>query len=83
MGMSSPQLATSFKRDTGKSLKEFINAKLVERAKNEIAYTDARVKEVASRLRFRDEFYFSRYFKSKTGYSPQKYRERLQADGLL
>ena len=78
MSMSPQHLSLSFKRDTGKNLKEFINAKLIERAKREIAFTDMRVKEVASRLRFRDEFYFSRYFKSKTGYSPLKYRDFLR-----
>ncbi|KKX52224.1 helix-turn-helix domain-containing protein [Sphingobacterium sp. IITKGP-BTPF85] len=35
------------------------------------------VKEIAAKLQFEDEFYFSRYFKKNVGISPSGFRERV------
>lgn len=36
--------------------------------------TDKNIKEIALEMNFKDEFYFSRIFKSKTGKTPTEYR---------
>ena len=46
----------------------------IKMAKNLLTMTDLSVKEVADKLCFENQYYFSYMFKSKTGMSPLKYR---------
>ena len=50
----------------------FIGIKM-HKAKELLEGGDQAVKEVAFRLGFKDEYYFSRLFKSKTGVSPSQW----------
>lgn len=74
MNMSASNLAKCFKQDTGTTLKEYINAQLVQTSKEKLLLGDSSIKEIAFGLGFTDEFYFSRFFKKQTGYSPTDYR---------
>jgi AraC-like DNA-binding protein len=49
----------------------FIHIK-IQKAKSLLTQKDASVKEVAYKLGFDDQFYFSRLFKNKTGFSPSE-----------
>ena len=52
----------------------FLNEK-IKLAKDMLLFTNLSVKQIANRLSFADEYYFSNVFKQKTGVSPTKYRK--------
>jgi len=73
LGVRASYLTDVFKPYTSMTLHQyFISIKIV-RAK-ELLGRGLPVKEVASRLGFRDEYYFSRLFKKKTGLSPSRWK---------
>ena len=59
-----------------KSPSELIHDRIILEAKKGLHLTRASVKEIAYRLKFNDEFYFSRFFKKYTQLSPQSFREK-------
>lgn len=67
-----------------RTLTEIIAERIVMEAKRELNFTSKTVKEIAFYLGFDDKYHFSRYFKNKTGVSPQSYRNSLKnADNRL
>lgn len=62
------------KKETGKSAQEYIQFKLIERAKDRIAATDLTISEIAYELGFTYPQHFSRLFKRHTGMTPNEYR---------
>jgi len=61
-----------------KTATEIISERIVLEAKRELNFTSRTVKEIAFYLGFEDIYHFSRYFKNKTGLSPQFYRNSLR-----
>lgn len=76
MNMSSSTLSKNFKQDTGGTIKNYIQKKLIQKAKDYLLLSDLSVKEISYKLRFSDPFYFSRFFKKHTGMSPIQYRNQ-------
>ncbi|MEE9361847.1 MAG: helix-turn-helix domain-containing protein [Cellulophaga sp.] len=74
LNMSGHYLSDLLKNETGKSAKERIHFKLVEKAKNILLTTDSSISEVAYDLGFEYPNHFSKLFKAKTGMSPSEYR---------
>jgi AraC-like DNA-binding protein len=68
----------AFVRSTGMSPKDYLTRRLNQEALQLVINSDLTMKEIAGRLRFRDEFYFSRYFKKLNGHPPSAYRRRLR-----
>ena len=62
------------KKETGRSPKDYINDFVVEKAKNLILGTEQSISEIAYDLGFNYPHYFTRLFKSKTGFTPVEYR---------
>ncbi len=75
VNLSSNYLSDLLKKETGRSAKDHINDFLVDKAKTQLLSTEDSVSEIAYELGFNYPHYFSRMFKSKTGVTPQKYRE--------
>lgn len=75
VNLSHNYLSDLLKKETGRSAKDHVNDFLVEKAKNLLLGTEDSVAEIAYSLGFNYPHYFSRMFKSKTGLTPQKYRE--------
>lgn len=73
--LSPAYLSDLLKKETGRSAKDHINDFLVDKAKNLLLGTEDSVSEIAYALGFNYPHYFSRLFKTKTGLTPQKYRE--------
>lgn len=61
----------------GKSPSKLIRERLTLEAKKLLHLTYKSIKEIASDLGFKDEFYFSRYFKKEAGVSPKTFREKV------
>jgi len=68
-------LSRTFRKDTGHSLKEYINKMLYQKACNLLLHTDTPIYEIAEALGFSDPYYFSRFFKNKSGISPRSFRK--------
>ena len=71
-------LARIFKRDTGKTVVEYILQCRIRQAKHLLQTTALQVQTVAQHCGMIDVQYFSKLFKSQTGMSPRQYREQKQ-----
>jgi AraC-like DNA-binding protein len=78
VGVTQGHLRSRFKRETGASLKEKMDAVCMERARLLLSYSDRSVSELAEELGFPDLFAFSRFFKQRQGCSPRAYRDGLE-----
>lgn len=63
-----------FKKYMGLPPIQYINKMRIERAKYLLRTTDLQINEIAAGTGFLDVYYFSRSFKSLTGYSPSDFR---------
>lgn len=68
----------AFSRATGMSPKDYVTRRLNQEALQLVINTDLKMKEIAERLRFTDEFYFSRFFKKLNGCPPSTYRLKMR-----
>ncbi len=74
LNMSSSYLSDMLRSVTGKSTKDHIQFKVIEKAKGLLLGTDMNVSEIAYQLGFEYPQYFNRLFKEKTGFTPKEYR---------
>lgn len=77
LGVSPRTFNRLLKDRFGKPPGAIIRERVVLEAKRLLHLTHKSIKEVATLLRFEDEFYFSRYFKKETGISPQHFRNEV------
>lgn len=61
----------------GKTPSKLIQEKIILEAKKQLHLTNKSIKEIAFDMNFRDEFYFSRFFKKYVGQSPKYFRETV------
>lgn len=73
---SPSQAIRIFKKQFGTTPYDYLLGKRIETAKLLLRNTNLPVKEVAYRLNFADEHYFSNYFKKRAGTSPAAFRGR-------
>ena len=76
MNMSANYLSDLLKKETGLSAKGHINSKIIERAKSALLNSSISVSEIAYNLGFEHPQSLTRLFKSKTGVSPNEYRNQ-------
>ena len=67
----------AFSRSVGLSPKAHLSRRLNQEAIRLLIQSDTPVKEVAFKLKFADEFYFSRFFKKLNGVPPAAYRQQF------
>ncbi len=72
MGYQIDYLNRIFKQATGQTLREYRDARLLEKAKR-LLREDRRVVEVCETLGFLDQNYFARWFKKYTGVQPRAF----------
>ena len=70
-------LSLAFKRKTETNFTEHLNRIRIEKACELLTHMDLKTYEVAQRVGYRDEKYFSRVFKKLKGVSPSQYRRKL------
>lgn len=75
--ISTKALAKLTKSHFNKTLTELISERIIIEAKRELYLTSKSVKEIAFDLGYKDEYYFSRFFKTNASISPQMYRDTV------
>ncbi|MDI4646424.1 AraC family transcriptional regulator [Cohnella hashimotonis] len=76
-GLSRWQFGARFKALTGRSPSAYLTDLRISHAKRLMLETRLRVRDIAQRCGYRDEYYFSRAFKRATGIAPSDYRLRM------
>lgn len=67
-------LSRLFKKETGKTVNEYIRMTKIETAKNMLIYSDYSPSSIATILAFPDQSYFTEVFHKYTGLTPSKYK---------
>lgn len=80
LNISSKALAKIAKNHLNKTLTALISERIVIEAKRELYLTNKPIKQIAYELGYEDEYYFSRFFKTNAGVSPQIYRVTVGFD---
>ncbi len=75
MHLSSSYFSDLLKKETGLNAKERINTFTIEKAKTRLLSSTDTISEIAYELGFNYPHYFSRLFKSKTGKTPNQFRQ--------
>ena len=75
---SQEYLLRTFKKKEGITILQYINDLKLDRARQLLSETDMTVKVIAEELGFTSVGYFGRFFRSKTGLSPNVYREKFK-----
>jgi YesN/AraC family two-component response regulator len=75
-GLSLGYFSTLFKKETGKSVSDFIREKRMKRASHLLRTTDLQIQTVAEKCGILDLRYFSKLFKREYGVPPKQYREQ-------
>ncbi len=76
--ISSGYLATVFKRETGKTVSEYIRDRRIDRAVNLLSATNLQIQTVAMHCGIMDVQYFSKTFKRQIGMTPKEYRATVR-----
>ncbi len=64
----------TFKKETGKTFREYLTETRLEHARRLLRYSGLQVSEIAFSVGFNDANYFSNIFRKKYGISPREYR---------
>lgn len=67
-------IGKSFKKHTGKTIKEYLNAKRLKKTEELLKSTNLTITEISARTGFNNITYFNRLFKKQFGMSPTEYR---------
>jgi AraC-like DNA-binding protein/ligand-binding sensor protein len=80
-GLSAPYFSTIFKDEMGENFSTYINRLRVGKAASMMMETGRALNEIAAACGFEDQSWFSKIFKSYTGLSPGKYRDKGSGGG--
>lgn len=73
LGFSRGHLNLKFRKETGLSVKKFIDKERFIKARKHLLYSDMNLSEIAEELEFSDLFVFSKFFKRMSGKSPREF----------
>lgn len=76
--ISEGYLSSLFKKETGKTVTEYIRERRIKHAKHLLKTTQLQIQTVALHCGIMDVQYFSKLFKREVGKSPKEYRESLK-----
>ncbi|HEV7333227.1 MAG TPA: helix-turn-helix transcriptional regulator [Flavisolibacter sp.] len=74
LNLSASYFGDLIKKETGKTAQEYIQAKVIDVAKEKVFERSKSVSEIAYELGFKYPQHFTRLFKQKVGQSPNEYR---------
>ncbi|MFC4303810.1 helix-turn-helix transcriptional regulator [Cohnella boryungensis] len=75
--LSQSYMCALFKKETGKTVNEYMTEVRLEKAKELLKERHVKLYEIASAIGITDPNYFSSMFKKATGLTPSQYRERM------
>ena len=64
------------RKESGQSTTEILSEHIISEVKRLLLYTDFTVSEIASKLDFKDNSHFSKYFKRHVGHTPVGFRKK-------
>ncbi len=76
-GFNDHYVAAVFKRETGQTIKDYIQSAKIDEAKTLLKYSPLSLVEISEQLAFSSQSHFSVRFKQATGKTPKQYREEL------
>jgi AraC family transcriptional activator of pobA len=76
LGISVTHLNRITRAQTGRTMNELLNEKIMSEAKRDLVFTFMTAQEIAYGLGFADPAYFSRFFSRESGETPRAFRER-------
>lgn len=79
LGLSAQRLNRLVRAESGRSALELVHERLTREACRRLVYIAAPAASLAHELGFEDPAYFSRFFKRRTGLSPQRWRQAQRA----
>jgi AraC family transcriptional regulator, transcriptional activator of pobA len=82
LGLSTQRLNRMVRAESGRSALELVHERLTREACRRLVYIAAPAASLAHELGFEDPAYFSRFFKRRTGLSPQRWREAQRGGGV-
>lgn len=71
-------LSRLFRKETGKSLTDYISELRVEKAKRQLENSNIKISDIALSVGYANFSHFSQLFKKLTGLTPQEYRRKYQ-----
>lgn len=77
LGVNASYLSTLFKKETGKTLTEYVNGKRIEYAIFLLNSTQLQIQAIAQYCGISDVNYFTRLFKTAVGKTPKEYRDSI------
>ncbi len=78
LNMGSSYFSSLFKKETGKTLTEYVTAQRMQQAKHLLETTKLQIQTIAQLCGILDVHYFSKLFKATTGLSPNAYRQSIK-----
>ncbi|AIQ67714.1 helix-turn-helix domain-containing protein [Paenibacillus graminis] len=73
-GLNASYLSQLFKKETGLAVSEYIQRERIEEAKRLMEWPGISLSDIATRLHFNDQSYFTKVFKKYTGITPREFR---------
>lgn len=77
VGLNRSYLSTLFKKETGRTVSEYILSKRMEAARNMLRFSDYTCAEIAALLAFSSQSHFNHVFLEQTGCTPRVFRNRF------
>jgi len=73
-GMSYTRLRVHFRQAMHETMHDYLQRTRLNLAREWLSDPDLRIREIAERLHFTNEYYFSTFFRRETGHTPSEYR---------
>jgi AraC-like DNA-binding protein len=79
-GLNRSYLSQLFKKETGFTVSDFIQIERIEEAKRLIELSGISLSDIATRLQFNDQSYFTKVFKKYTGITPRQFKTNKETN---
>ena len=78
LNITAGHLNDTIHKDIGKTASEIIHERVILEAKRLLYHSPKSVKEIAGHLHYEDPSYFTRFFKTHTGLTPEEFRKHIR-----
>ena len=76
VGLNPSYLSSVFKHELGISFSDYLVEKRISEARDLLLRSNRSLSDISQSVGFENQSYFSRVFRSRTGFSPKEYREK-------